>query len=116
MREGYAPVLLFSQGAYRSEPCPHVRGVRVVCFEPRPARTVGEITFAARYEEERGWHSLIVVSGHTQATRARVLVTRCFRGSAVVLPAPQPPWMEVPYQVLYEWGALAKALVVDTGC
>ena len=43
---GYAPVLLFSQG--RST-CPTVPRVKVVCFEPSPARTVGEVEFAARY-------------------------------------------------------------------
>ena len=115
-RAGYAKVLLFSQGAYRSEPCPKVAGIRVVCFVPRPARTVGEIEFAARYEAQRAWHSLMVVPGHAQATRARVLLARCFKGRAVVVPAAAPPVLDLAYQVAYEWGALVKALFIDSGC
>lgn len=114
--EGYAPVLLFSRGAYGSEPCPRLARVKVVCFIPRPARTVGEIAFAAHYAAVRGWRSLMVVPGHTQATRARLLLARCFKGRAVVVPGPPPPVVELPYAVAYEWAATLKALLVDRGC
>ena len=116
VEQGYSDVLLFSQGAYRSEACPRLPKVDVVCFVPAPARTVGEVEFAARYAAVRGWHSLMVVSGHTQATRARLLLARCFKGKAVVVPAAPPSIPDLVYQVLYEWGALVKALVVDPGC
>lgn len=116
LREGYAKVLLFSQGAYRSAPCPSVPHVRVVCFVPKPARTVGEIEFAARYAARHRWHSILVVPGHAQTTRVRLLMARCFKGQAVVMPAAAPPLVDLPYQVAYEWGALVKALVVDPGC
>jgi hypothetical protein len=116
VEEGYAHVLLFSQGAYRSTPCPRVRHVTVVCFVPEPARTVGEIEFAARYAARHGWHSLMVVPGHTQATRARLLLARCFKGRAVVVPAASPPLVDLVVGVAYEWGALVKALLVDRGC
>jgi uncharacterized SAM-binding protein YcdF (DUF218 family) len=115
VREGYAKTLLFSQGAYRSTPCPHVPQARVVCFLPVPGRTVGEVEFAARYARAHGWHSLMVITGHEQATRARLLLRRCFSGKLVVVPA-ATDWVDVPYEVLYEWGALAKALIVQTGC
>lgn len=116
VEDGYAPVLLFSQGAYRSTPCPRIAHVDVVCFVPRPARTVGEIEFAERYAARHAWHSIMVVPGHAQATRARLLLARCFKGRAVVVPAPAPPVVDLPYEVAYEWGALVKALVVDRGC
>jgi uncharacterized SAM-binding protein YcdF (DUF218 family) len=115
VREGYAQTILFSQGAYRSTPCPHVPQARVVCFLPVPGRTVGEVEFAARYARARGWRSLMVITGHEQATRARLLLRRCFSGKLVVVPA-ATDWVDVPYEVLYEWGALAKALIVQTGC
>ncbi len=115
VREGYARVLLFSEGHYPQVPCPRVPGVTVVCFMPRPARTVGEVEFAARYAARHDWHSLMVVPGHAQATRARLLLARCFPGHAVVVPAPAPPVTEVPFEVIYEWGALLKALV-EPGC
>jgi len=112
---GYATVLIFSQGAYHTTPCPKVPRVRVVCFVPRPARTVGEVEFAARYALRRGWRSLLVVPGRAQSTRARLLMDRCFGGRVLVVPAPVP-WQDMPYEVLYEWGATAKAILVDPGC
>jgi hypothetical protein len=113
--EGYAPVLIFSQGAYRTTPCPRVPKVTVVCFEPSPARTVGEVEFASRYALRRGWSSLMIVPARAQTTRARLLMKRCFPGRVVVVPAPVP-WVDLAGDVLYEWGALAKALLVDRHC
>lgn len=115
-RAGYAHVLLFSEGHYPKVPCPKLPHVEVVCFVPRPARTVGEIEFAARYAARHRWHSIMVVPGHTQTSRARLLLARCFQGRAIVVPAAAPPLLELPYQVAYEWGALVKALIVDPGC
>jgi hypothetical protein len=116
VREGYAPVLLFSEGHYAMVPCPRVPHVTVVCFIPRPARTVGEIKFAAQYAARHGLHSIMVVPAKTQATRARLLLGRCFKGHSVVVPAAAPPLIDLLPQVAYEWGALVKALVIDPGC
>lgn len=116
VREGYAPVLLFSEGHYPSVPCPRVKGVRVVCFIPKPARTVGEVDFADAYAAQHGWQSIMIVSGHTQATRARLLAARCFSGRAVVVPAASEPFFKLLYGVVYEWGAMMKALVINPGC
>jgi uncharacterized SAM-binding protein YcdF (DUF218 family) len=115
VEEGYAPVLVFSQGAYYSTQCPRVAHVKVVCFEPRPGRTIGEVEFVARYAKAHGWHKLIVVPGHAQTTRARLLMKRCFTGRIIMVPAPTS-WSSLPYDVLYEWGALTKALVWDRSC
>jgi hypothetical protein len=113
---GYAHTLLFSRGFYPNVACPAVPRVRVVCFKPVPGRTVGEVEFAVDYAERHGWHSLMVVSGHSQATRARLLMHRCFRGRTVVVPAPSPSLFDLAYEVGYEWGALLKALAMDRGC
>lgn len=115
VKHGYAPVLLFSQGAFRLTPCPKVRGTTVVCFVPVPGRTVGEVEWVSRYARKHGWHSLMIVPGRAQVTRARLLMERCFSGHVLVVPAPVPLW-ELPFQVLYEWGALVKALVIDRKC
>ena len=112
--KGLAPVLLFSQG-HPNGPCPEVPGVEVVCFAPRPARTVGEISYAARYARRHGIDSMIVVAGHTQTTRARLLAARCFPGRTMVV-ASSTTWRHLPYGVIYEWGAMVKALLVDRGC
>ena len=112
---GYAPVLLFSQGNSYTTPCPKVPQVEVKCFEPVPGRTVGEVEWAARYAREQGWHSLIVVPGRAQSVRARVLLERCFSGSVTVVPAPVKT-SQLPYEVVYEWGALGRALLFDRHC
>ena len=48
-------------------------------------------------------------------TRARIVVGRCFSGSIYVVTGSLPlgNW---PYQVVYEWGALFKALVLYRIC
>jgi hypothetical protein len=115
VEEGFAHVLLFSQGGYGSTPCPNVPRVIVVCFVPAPGRTVGEVEFAARYARRHDWHSILVVPGHAQATRARLLLRRCFSGRVVVVPTPID-LERLPFDVVYEWGALAKALIVDGHC
>jgi hypothetical protein len=112
--KGYAPVLIFSQG-HDATACPHVPGVKVVCFIPVPNRTVGEVRFATAYAKEHDLHSLLIVPGRAQTTRARILMKRCFSGEVLMLPAPVP-LLAVPFEVVYEWGALAKALLVDRSC
>jgi hypothetical protein len=112
---GYASVLLFSQGNYRTTPCPTVHRVTVVCFEPVPARTVGEVEWASRYARRHGLHSLMVVATRPQTLRARLLMDRCFAGRVVVVSA-SVPVLQLPYDVIYQWGALGKALTVDRSC
>jgi uncharacterized SAM-binding protein YcdF (DUF218 family) len=112
--EGYSRVLLFSQGNSPT-PCPTVPGIKVVCFIAVPGRTVGEVRFAAGYARRHGWHSIMVVPSRAQATRARLLLERCFTGRILVVPAPFQ-LLHLPFEVLYEWGALGKALLVDRHC
>ena len=114
-KRGFAPVLLFSQGNAYNTPCPSVPRVHVVCFEPIPGRTVGEVEFAASYARARGWRHLIVVAGRPQSLRARLLTGRCFSGSVTVMGAPVKR-SQLPYEVAYEWAALGKALFVDRHC
>jgi hypothetical protein len=111
---GYARVLLFSQGNERT-PCPTVPRVKVVCFVAVPGRTVGEVEFAADYAHSHGWHSILIVPSRGQLTRARLLMKRCFSGSVVMVPAPFQLG-RFPFEVVYEWAALVKALVVDRHC
>jgi hypothetical protein len=115
-REHAAPVLLLSVSSVRWN-CPswHEPGVKLVCFTPVPATTQGEARFAGAEARRHGWRSLIVVSSRPQDTRARLRVGRCFRGNVEVVTA-DPSALEWPYQVLYEWGALFKALVLQRSC
>lgn len=114
VEKGYAPLLLFSRG-HSDTPCPSVPGATVVCFVPNPNRTVGEMAFAADFARAHHLDRLIVVAGHEQAVRAAVLSGRCIPVPTEVVPAPVS-WRAVPFQALYEWGALIKATVVDRNC
>ena len=99
----------------RATPCPKVPQVKVVCFIAVPGRTVGEARFAGQYAERHGWHSLMLVPSRAQATRARLLLKRCFPGKVVVVPA-SFQLTHFPFEVGYEWAALVKALLVDRHC
>jgi hypothetical protein len=110
--KGYAPVLLFSQGP---DACPRVGHVEVVCFYADPERTIGEVRFAATYARRHHLHSLMIVSGRAQVTRARLLMERCFPGQLTLVPAPFQ-WFHFPFEVMYEWAAFVKALLLERQC
>jgi uncharacterized SAM-binding protein YcdF (DUF218 family) len=115
-KEHAAPVILVSVASVRWN-CPDlgVPGVRVECFRPAPFSTQGEARYAASQARLHGWHSLIVVSSVPQSTRARLRVKRCFHGTVKVVAA-RPSLASWAYGVIYEWGALAKALVWQRSC
>jgi uncharacterized SAM-binding protein YcdF (DUF218 family) len=115
-RERAAPVMLVSVASVEWN-CPRVSfpGVRLQCFRPNPFSTMGEARYAAQQARQHDWHSLILVTSLPQATRARVRVERCFSGSVQVVVA-RPPLPTFAYDVVYEWGALAKALIWQRSC
>lgn len=113
--KGYAPVLLFSRGSAASDSsCPTAPRIKIVCFVDASGNTRGEAEWAGRYAEQHDWHSLMIVPGRGQATRARLLTERCFSGQVVVVPAVEsrPPLSEI----VHEWGGLFDALVVHRSC
>lgn len=116
-REHRAPMLVVSQGQHGyGGPCPPaVPGVTLICFDPDPGNTRGEAEFAGRLASRYHWSSVVLVTGTEQDTRARMLMERCFSGSVYVV-AGSLPLDSWPYQIVYEWGALAKALVAERGC
>jgi hypothetical protein len=115
--EHRAQVLVVSQGSHGyGSPCPSPpSGLRLICFDPNPADTRGEAEFVGRLAKRYDWDSLVLVTSRPQATRARLLMERCFGGPVYVVTAPLPggSW---PYQIAYGWGALIKALVVTRAC
>lgn len=115
VRAGYAPKLFVSAPGHRD--CPQsIPSVSITCFNPNPATTQGEARFASALADRQHWHQIIVVSGTEQVTRARIRFDRCYRGSILMVPAdPGGVWNWV-YGVIYEWGALGKALVLQPGC
>lgn len=112
-----APFLVVSQGTPASrDPCPRpVPGVTLICFNPTPPTTQGEAEFVGRLARKYHWHSIAIVAITPQDSRARLRVERCFPGQVYVMTAPirLSTW---PYQIAYEWAALAKALFIQRGC
>jgi hypothetical protein len=115
--ERRASVLVISQGhdGYGS-PCPsRSPGLQLICFDPDPATTSGEAEYIGRIAKKYHWTSVVLVTSRPQATRARMLVERCFTGAVYSATGPLPlrSW---PYQIAYGWGALTKAVFVDRTC
>lgn len=114
-KQGYAPVLLFSQGGQGTDTsCPKVPRVSVVCFVDVSNNTRGEAEWAGQYATHHEWRSLLIVPGRSQATRARLLTERCFSGRVTVVPTagPRPALSDI----IHQWGGLIDALFVHRGC
>lgn len=116
-RQHRASFLVISLGTplsgYRC-PAP-VPGVKLICFNPRPATTRGEAEFVGQLASKYHWHSIAVVTITPQDSRARLRVERCFAGPVYVVTTPiaLTSW---PYEIAYEWGAMIKALLVQRSC
>jgi hypothetical protein len=112
-----APVLVVSQGyeGYGAPCPPRPSGVTLICFDPDPPTTRGEAEYIGRLARQHHWTSVVVVASRPQATRARLLVERCFTGRVYVATGPLAlhTW---PYQLAYGWGALLKAIVWYRAC
>ena len=85
-------------------------------FRAPPGLDKGEARWIAHIATRSHWHQIIVVMRTTQATRARLRIGRCYSGRVLevgVTPSSLWDWV---YGIIYEWGALVKALVVQTSC
>jgi uncharacterized SAM-binding protein YcdF (DUF218 family) len=115
-RSGYAPVAVISLGGKTAVPCPKpVPDVSIICFRADPLDTRGEAEYVARLSAQRHWHRIIVVSERSQATRARLLFKRCTSVQLLMVPVADPR-NRLPYDVVYEWGALTKAEALLRSC
>ncbi len=111
-REHRANVLVVSRGheGYGG-PCPaRVPGVKLICFDPDPASTRGEAEFVGRLAKKYHWRAIALVTATPQDSRARVRMERCYSGRVFVVTVglPLSAW---PGQIVYEWGAMIKALL-----
>jgi uncharacterized SAM-binding protein YcdF (DUF218 family) len=116
-REHRAPVLVVSLGweGYGGA-CPSAMpDVKVICFDPNPGDTRGEAEVVGRLAARYRWSSVGLVTSAGQDTRARIIIGRCFGGSVYVITA-SLPLSQWPYEVVYGWGALIKALTLERDC
>jgi uncharacterized SAM-binding protein YcdF (DUF218 family) len=112
---GLAPVVLYSTGPYGSFTCPIFPGAKVDCFRPRPGKTAGEAAVVGRVARRHHWTRLILVTSMNQATRARILVQRCYVGDVEMVPSANA-FGSLFHGVWYEWGALIVGLTIQRGC
>lgn len=85
-----------------------------ICFEPPTHTTRGESRWVADLARERGWETINLVTTTEQATRARMLLARCWDGEIRTVTVPTDLFR--PARILYEWGALARATFERPGC
>lgn len=117
--QGRAPFLALSEGLWpkpSSSLCAlHDQALKVICFQPEKGTTQGEAEFVGRLAKRYNWKSVVLVTTPDQDTRARLRFERCFSGGLYVVTSPLPA-LEWPHQIVYQWAALFKAIVVQPGC
>ncbi|MCU1456652.1 MAG: hypothetical protein JWL73_744 [Actinomycetia bacterium] len=89
-------------------------GKQIVCFHPVPKTTRGEARSLAKLATRHGWKSLIVVVSTDQVTRAKLLLGRCWAGNVQMVSV--HPSQPVAWRAIYEWGAIARAVVLRRDC
>lgn len=119
---GVAPTLVISDPRDDTSPtttpymvfCAGDHPFEAICFDPDPETTRGESRFVARLAAERGWTSVAVVTTVDQATRARMLLHRCYAGDIDVVAVATDQSRAL--RLVYEWGATARAVLQRRGC
>lgn len=118
-RAHVAPNLVVSRGSsywVQGDRCAaEIPGVTVTCFVPDPSTTQGEAEFVADLAARYHWRSIVLVSSRPQQLRARLRLDRCFDGRIHPVSSGLPA-IRWPGAVLYEWLAMAKALIWQRAC
>lgn len=94
--------------------CLYDHSYEAICFDPQPRTTRGESRYFANTALVRNWDRIVAVTTTDQATRARLLLGRCYPGELEVytVPTTRPRLLAIGY----EWAALLRALTVRRGC
>jgi DUF218 domain len=121
MARHVAPTLAISTGREldvdeAADLCTEPQQFEVVCFTPKPDSTRGEARVMARLARENGWNEVVLVTSTYHATRARMLLERCFDGRLEVVAA-SPPRQPLHWAVavVHEWAAMVET-TVRRGC
>jgi uncharacterized SAM-binding protein YcdF (DUF218 family) len=108
IRQGVSSNLVVSTGP--DALCGAQHDFAVYCFLPHPDDTRGEAEAIGRIAQREGWEHLVLVTSDYHATRARLLLERCFGGTLDVSAADSG---KAPFPLLFaighEWGGLVEA-------
>jgi uncharacterized SAM-binding protein YcdF (DUF218 family) len=108
VRDGVAPNLVVSTGP--DELCATRHDFEVYCFLPDPDDTRGEAEAVGRIAAQQGWRHLVLVTSDYHATRARLLLDRCFPGTVDVVTAHSGKGpLSLLWAITHEWGGLVEA-------
>ena len=110
VRKGVAPNLVLSNGS--GSLCDGNQSLTVYCFRPEPDDTRGEAEAVSRLAAEHGWNHLVLVTSDYHATRAHLLLDRCFSGRVDVTTAhsSRSP-LPLLSAVVHEWGGLIESAI-----
>jgi uncharacterized SAM-binding protein YcdF (DUF218 family) len=110
VRRGVAPNLVVSNGP--DELCSAQQAFHTFCFRPDPDDTRGEAEAVGRLASAQGWDHLVLVTSDYHATRAHLLLDRCFPGTVDVTTAHSS---HAPLPLLsaiaHEWGGLVESAI-----
>jgi uncharacterized SAM-binding protein YcdF (DUF218 family) len=108
VRHGVASNLVVSNGSGML--CDGNQSFSVFCFRPDPDDTRGEAEAVGRIATQQGWDHLVLVTSDYHATRAHLLLDRCFPGTVDVTTAHSS---HAPLPLLsaiaHEWGGLVES-------
>jgi uncharacterized SAM-binding protein YcdF (DUF218 family) len=117
LREGYAPLLLVSEGGrapLERQVCGR-RRAHVRCFAAVPYSTRGEAETIGRLARRLQLARIDVVTSQFHVFRAQILIGRCYHGKLRMVGAPQE-WWKLPWFAVTETGKLVYQLVVTRSC
>jgi uncharacterized SAM-binding protein YcdF (DUF218 family) len=110
VRAGVAPNLVVSTGS--DTLCTNDYPFTVYCFLPHPDDTRGEAEAIGRIAAQHGWQHIVLVTSDYHATRAGLLVDRCFPGT-VDVSAAESSHAPLPLlsAITHEWGGLIESAI-----
>ncbi|TDE07487.1 YdcF family protein [Jiangella asiatica] len=114
-RDGLAPVVVVSiHDPGLCEPVDD--SPEEICVVPSPPTTRGEARMLAGLARERDWDHVVVVTSASQSLRAELRIERCYDGRVDMVTVREDGLFQQLYRVVYENGALLKALLSQRGC
>lgn len=103
--DGVSENLVLSTGPNRI--CARPQDFEAYCFLPDPDDTRGEAEAIGRIAAHEGWRHLVLVTSDYHATRARILLERCFSGTVDVTSADSGKGpLSLLAAIGHEWGGL----------
>ena len=110
VQSGVASNLVISTGP--DQLCGVQHDFEVFCFLPHPDDTRGEAEAIGRIAAREGWHHLVLVTSDYHATRAHLLVARCFSGTIDVSAAHSGKGpLPLLWAIGHEWGGLLESAI-----